>query len=63
MSTAPSASTDEDSRTRRWSRRDPHELRNVVHAERYQEIFHNLKEELRAQRAKYGDRTGRAMPK
>jgi arylsulfatase A-like enzyme len=42
--------------------RDPHELRNVVHADRYQDIFRNLKEELRAQRAKYGDRTGPAVP-
>jgi arylsulfatase A-like enzyme len=43
--------------------RDPHELRNVVQADRYQEVFRNLKEELRAIRATYGDRTGKAVPK
>ena len=43
--------------------RDPHELRNVAYAERYREIFRKLKEGLRAQRAKYGDRTGKPVPK
>ena len=32
-------------------------------ADCYQEVFRNLKEELRAQRTKYGDRTEKAVPK
>ncbi|PSQ54326.1 MAG: hypothetical protein BRD28_02530 [Bacteroidetes bacterium QH_10_64_37] len=54
-------------RIREWElsdlHRDPHELCNVVDADCYQEVFRNLKEELRAQRAKYGDRTEKAVPK
>jgi len=44
-------------------KRDPHELRNVVRADRHQGIFQDLKDELRAQRAKYGDQTGKPVPK
>ena len=43
--------------------RDPNELQNVVEAPRYREAVRDLREELRELRARYGDTTGKDVPR